>query len=197
MRLRQVAVVLALTVCLVASAPVQAAGVPSLRRADWAGVTVPASVCGSHGAVRLHGWSATVSSSRWRSAPRVAVAAGHQIVYGELAPGLAAAAMQVSCSNLGGTAAGQLAFAVVVYEAGVTGPRPVGVLTPRAPSASGVHVPLLAAVAIAPGKLTVEQFTYGPGDPDCCPSGRATTVWSYRDGAFRPLSTVVDHRPSA
>jgi hypothetical protein len=182
---------------LVAVAAVSAAAPPSLRQADWAQASVPGSVCGSSKAVALHNWAATVGSTRWRSAPRVAVAAGHAVVYGELAPGMAAASLQLTCSNLGGTAAGQLAFAVVVYVAGKTAPRPIGVLTPRAPVAAGVHVPILEAVTITPGKVTVKQFSYGRNDPDCCPSGQATTVWAYGKSGFRPLATVVERRPAA
>ena len=180
-----------------AAAPVNAAAPPSLLQSDWAEASVPASACGSGHAVTLHDWTATVGSTRWRSVPRVAVTAGHDVIYGELAPGLAAAALQVSCSNTGGTAAGQLEFAVVVYEAGNTGPRPVAVLTARAPTVSGVHVPILQAASITLGQVTVKQFSYGQKDPDCCPSGQATTVWAYENGGFRPVSTVVEHNPTA
>jgi hypothetical protein len=182
---------------LLAAAPVEAAAPPSLLQSDWAQASVPGSACGSGHAVTLHNWSATVGSTRWRSAPQVAVTAGHDVVYGELAPGLAAAALQVSCSNTGGTAAGQLAFAVVVYEAGNTGPRPVAVLTARAPTVAGAHVPILQAASITLGEVTVKQFSYGQKDPDCCPSGQATTVWAYKNGGFSPLSTVVEHQPKA
>jgi len=76
---------------LLAAAPVNAASPPSLLQSDWAQASVPGSACGSGHAVTLHDWTATVGSTRWRSAPRVAVTAGHAVIYGELAPGLAAA----------------------------------------------------------------------------------------------------------
>jgi hypothetical protein len=180
----------------VGAAITQAAGPLNLRHADWDDVSVPGSVCGTSETVKLHNWSAIVRSNRWPSFPRVDVAGVDHLVYGDLVPGSEAAAMQVSCSNLGGTAAGQLAFAVVVYVAGETEPQPVGVLAPRQLSKAGVHAPLLEPISITPGNIIVEQFSYGPQDGDCCPSGRAKTDWAYSKGSFRSISTVVERQPT-
>lgn len=183
-------------VASVAVVVAHAAGPVNLRHADWADVSVPGSVCGASHAIKLHNSFAIVQSNRWPSFPRVAVGGGGgHIVYGDLVPGQTAAAMQVDCSNLGGTAAGQLAFAVVVYVAGEMAPRAIGVLTPRQLSHAGIHVPLIAPVSISSRKVVVAQFSYGPRDGDCCPSGRAKTVWAYSNGSFHAVSTDIERQP--
>ena len=116
-------------------------------------------------------------------------------MYGDLLGGGGdAAALQIVCVNLGGKAAGQLAFAVVVYTTGQQAPTVLGVLTPRLPS-SGKHVPILTPAAITHDKVLLTELYYGPHDADCCPTGKAITAWRFKAGAFRPASTLVERRP--
>jgi hypothetical protein len=116
-------------------------------------------------------------------------------VYGDLRVGEGeAAALQIVCFNRGGTAAGQLAFAVVVYSAGQRAPTVLGVLTPRLRSGAE-HVPILTPAAITHDEVVLTEFFYGPHDADCCPTGKATTVWRLEGGAFHPASTVVQREP--
>ena len=184
--------VLVLGSCLAAPA---AAGPIDLHRVDWNRAVLPGSVCGVDRPIALHTGSATVRSPRWPSVPRVSVDRG-RVVYGDLSgAGRDDAALQVVCANLGGTAAGQLGFAIVVYAPGPRAPRVVGVLTPVLPS-TGHHVPILVPLAIARGTVTVSEYVYGPNDADCCPSGRARTVWRLEAGALRPGSTVVLKTPA-
>ena len=170
------------------------AGPIDLHRVDWNRAVLPGSVCGVDHAIALHTGSATVRSSRWPGVPRVSVDRG-RVVYGDLSGGVDDAALQVVCANLGGTAAGQLAFAIVVYAPGPRAPKVVGVLTPVLPS-TGHHVPIIVPVSIAHGAVTVGEDVYGPNDADCCPSGRARTVWRLKAGALRPVSTVVLKTPA-
>lgn len=155
---------------------------------------LPGSVCGVDHPIRLQTGSASVRSPRWPALSRVDVARG-RVVYGDLSgDGHDAAALQVVCANLGGTAAGQLAFAVVVYSPGLRAPRALGVLTPRLRS-SGSHVPILMPISIRHDRVMVAERYYGSHDGDCCPTGGATTVWLLKAGRFRPISTVVESKP--
>jgi hypothetical protein len=166
-----------------------------LHRVDWNRAVLPGSVCGVDHAIALHTGSATVRSSRWPNVPRVSVDRG-RVVYGDLSGGGGDdAALQVVCANLGGTAAGQLAFAVVVFAPALRAPKVVGVLTPVLPS-TGRHVPIIVPLSIAHGAVTVGEYVYGPNDADCCPSGRARTVWRLEAGVLRPVSTVVLKTPA-
>jgi hypothetical protein len=179
----------------VAAALAHGTGPIDLRAFDWNRAVVPASVCGADHPIALHTGYATVRSRRWPAVPRVSVDRG-RVVYGDLSgDGRDDAALQVVCANLGGTAAGQLAFAVVVYAPGSRAPRAVGVLTPLLRS-TGTHVPILVPTSIAHDAVTVTEYTYGPHDADCCPTGHATTVWRLEDGKLRPASTRVQRPPN-
>jgi hypothetical protein len=172
-----------------------AVGGIGLDRFDWNRALLPGSVCGVDHPIRLHSGYATAYSRRWPAVSPIEAARG-RVVYGDLLGGPGdAAALQIVCVNRGGTAAGQLAFAVVVYAAGQRGPKVLGVLTPRLRS-SRTHVPILTPAAITHDKVVLTEFYYGPHDADCCPTGRATTAWRFRAGAFRPASTVVQREPN-
>jgi hypothetical protein len=172
----------------------QAAGGIDVRRFDWNAAPVPGSVCGVGHVLRLHSGYATAYSRRWPALSPIEAARG-RVVYGDLlGGGDDAAALQVVCVNRGGTAAGQLAFAVVVYAAGRRAPTVLGVLTPRLRS-SASHVPILTPAAITHDRVVLTEFFYGPADADCCPTGRATTVWRFQAGRFDPVSTVVRRAP--
>jgi hypothetical protein len=58
--------------------------------------------------------------------------------YGDLGKGFQVAAFDVGCDNGGGTAAGQLAFAVIIFEVSDGQLRVLGTLTPQKQT-SGVH----------------------------------------------------------
>jgi hypothetical protein len=45
-------------------------------------------------------------------------------------------------------------------------------------------------IEIQPGQITVKEGWYGPSDATCCPTGQATTVWTFGQGAITPTTTV-------
>src|SRR5581483_11553729 len=102
----------------------------ALHVVDWRQATVPGSVCGASAPIHLRnkgGFSdAVVKSNRWPDWPRVEVDAlweGSRPVYGDLDGDWSdEGALIVDCSNGGGTADGQLAFAAVIYTAERHGP---------------------------------------------------------------------------
>jgi hypothetical protein len=165
---------------------------------DWRNVTVPGAACGATQPIRLHptGWGdAFVRSAVRPWWPAVSVGAG-SADFGDLdGDGRDEAVLDLDCSNAGGTAAGQLAFASVVYAMRGHVLRSIGIVTPRQPlAARAVHVPLEFA-EIGAAKVVAHEAWYGPYDGDCCASGRARTIWASDRGRLRPVRTTVLQKP--
>lgn len=171
--------------------------VPSLRSTRWADIRVPASVCAGTGSIRLHGFKARIPAPRALHAGTAdALVFAGPVMYGQLAPGRDAAALYVWCDNTGGTADGQRQSSWVIYVRGRSGPRPVGILSPRQPHASAApHVPYFdgndGSIAMTPGRIVVHELWYAASDGTCCPSIRAVTVWRYEGGRLQPVSTTT------
>lgn len=168
-----------------------------LHRANWREVVVPAKVCGTGKPVQLRDATALAHSTRWPKYARIMIAGSSRPdAYGDLnGDGHDEAGLQVDCANLGGTAGGQLAFAVVVYRPGRHVPVPAAVLTPQIRGDRQSHVPLIYAKAIALRKVVTMEAFYGPRDGDCCASGLARTVWELRGDRLAPAPTVVLRKP--
>lgn len=174
-----------------------------LQAVDWQNETLPGAVCRASRQIRLHDHIAQIShtgfgdvNSSGSNHDLVQVAAAYDVTYGQLGGAGPSAAVDVVCSNNGGTADGQIRFADVVFGGSATSVRPVGLITPQQPSTKGAHVPLLGKVRWVDGRIVVAEYWYGPKDPTCCASGRATTTWVYRDGKLMAVRTVVTKRPA-
>jgi hypothetical protein len=169
----------------------------NIHRVDWDEVSVPGSVCGARHSIRLHKGRAVVDSPRWPSVPHVSVHAGwNPDVYGDLdRVGQDEAALVVGCSNGGGTAAGFLAYAQVIFTTAGKSLRVIGVVTPQQPRKAN-RLPTLLTVKIRRGKVTAREAWYGPNDGTCCPSGRTTTIWRYANGALKAGLPKITQAPS-
>jgi hypothetical protein len=186
----------------------RAAAPVNLRAVNWSGVTLPA-VCGGSRAVRLHrpSWARGVEGTalvtpiprRWSQDAfygrhSVEVDTGWiPVVYGDLEghPG-DAAGLVFDCNNGSGTADGVLLYGSVIFS-GLDGRLSVvGVVTAQARAAAAGPL----EITIAPGKITAHETIYGPSDPTCCASGRATTVWTYSHGHLQPGVSVVTKQPA-
>ncbi len=167
---------------------------PDIQSVSWKSVTVPGSVCGAMAPIHLHDGRAIVASTRWPGVSKVSVAT-EPPVYGSLSGSGQYAALGVICSNGGGTAASQLAFARVVYGLFGSKLNVIGVVMPRHRAGKDEHVSLITAKIVLGAVIATEYF-YGPHDSDCCPSGRATTYWLYIHGGLTPQTTVVTRQPS-
>lgn len=122
----------------------------------------------------------------------------HAVSYGDLnGDGHDEAAIDVVCNNDGGMAAGQLAFASVIFTAQKHSLRVLGIIAPRQPiKATAMHVPILGLVEIHRGKLIAHEAWYGPNDGTCCASGVAKTIWTFENARLRVSRTIVERRPS-
>ena len=199
-----------LTSVLVLAAGVAVAGVGSaqtllpLQAVGWPNETLPGAVCRSSRPIHLHNHVARIAHTGFGDVDSfgsdpdlVEVTAAYHVTYGQLGGVGPAVAVDVGCSNNGGTADGQIRFAGVVFSGSATSVRPVGLITPQQPHSSNLsHVPLLGKVKWVDGRIDVAEYWYGPNDPTCCASGRATTTWAYRTGKLTAVRTVVTKRPA-
>jgi hypothetical protein len=90
----------------------------SARTADvhsvnWGDVTIPGQLCKVSGPIRLHNGRAFVRHSGFGMALDVFELA---VTRGSLGHGLQVAALQIWCDNTGGTADGQLAEGIMVFD---------------------------------------------------------------------------------
>ena len=130
----------------------------NLHNVRWGEVAIPGSVCAADTrTIRLHDGTAF---TRTRRGPPWIVEVDSRwnpVVYGHLGrkgrdP---AAALVVNCNNGGGTAAGVLAYAQVIFSGADTSLRVVGVVTPRVQRAG--QLPTLVTVTIRPGEVIAHE----------------------------------------
>lgn len=164
---------------------------------DWDDIEVPGLVCDTSQPIQLSQGKATIPTPAAVNAgtPQVDIFEWSSVVYGNLyGTGQNVAALDVWCSNTGGTADGQLQDSWVIFADGSGTLRTLAVLTPQQPSVAGFHVPIFGTepgyIEIQPGQITVKEAWYGPNDATCCPSGQATTVWRVNGGTFTPTTKV-------
>ena len=194
------AAALAAVVAIAAAASAQTT--LALRAAGWQNETLPGAACMASSPIRLHNHVAQIShtgfgdvNSSGSNPDLVQVAAAYDVSDGQLGGVGPATAVDVVCSNNGGTADGQIRFAEVVFSGTATRAHAVGLITPQQPHRAKVsHVPLLGKVKWVDGQIIVTEYWYGPNDPTCCASGRATTTWAYRTGKLTAVRIVVTKR---
>jgi hypothetical protein len=173
----------------------------SLHSVDWKNVTVPGAVCRAPSPIPLSGGRATIPTPDGVDVgtPQVVIAEFGSVTYGDLfGSGADVAAVNIWCSNTRGTADGQLQNSWVVFSDASGTVQALGTMSPQQPSVAGTHVAYFntgpGGIVIKPGKIIVQELSYGSRDGTCCPSGRTTTAWSYDNGSFIPTPTV-EHRP--
>jgi len=163
----------------------------AFRGVDWKSLSVPSGACDTGHSVRLVNGSATAASRHWPGVRQVELYLDQES-YGELGAGASAAAVDVWCSGPGGMADDQLADVWVIYTANAGHLQLIGVVSARAPATKpGVHTSVIGAVNFRRGAIVADEAWYKPSDPTCCPSGRATSTWTYSNGALTYRGTSV------
>ncbi len=177
---------------------------PPLQAVNWADSGLPGAVCKASKEIVLKNHTATLSKTGFGNVDshgdpdQVIVYGAGDVEYGTVgAAKEPAAAIDVMCSNNGGTADGQLRSARVMFGGQVGATKLLGIITPQHPSARDQHVPLLGKVTFSGGDLTVREYFYGANDPTCCASGRATTTWELSKGKLKAINTVVTKRAAS
>jgi hypothetical protein len=183
--------------------PAAIASALNLHEVDWSDVTLPGAACGASHPIRVRDGHASISPVPQRFSKdsfygKRAVNVDSDwdpVVFGDLTRGGGSdAGIVVSCNNGGGTADGALLYSWVVFSGAHGRLSPIGVVTPRVQSPR--ELPTLLEITIEPGAVVAHESFYGATDPTCCASGRATTVWTYANGALRPGTPTITSTPS-
>ena len=161
----------------------------SAHNVNWGDVTIPGHLCKVNGQIHLHNGNATVRHSGFGMALDVLATT---VTHGSLAHGLPVTALQVWCDNTGGTADGQLAEGIMVFDSPGGHAHLLGTLTPQHKTSAMVHIPFIAVNRIeTTGHVAVTEFFYHLANATCCPSGRATTLWKWTGRTFIPGRTKI------
>jgi hypothetical protein len=164
----------------------------SAHSVNWGDVTIPGQLCKVSGQIRLHNSRAFVRRSGFGMALDVLMLA---VTHGSLGHGLQVAALQVWCDNTGGTADGELAEGIFVFDSPGGHPHLLGTLTPQLKGNPMLHIPFIVVNRIeATGHVAVTELFYNPANATCCPSGRATTLWKWTGRTFIPGRTKIISR---
>jgi hypothetical protein len=161
----------------------------SAHSVNWGNVTIPGQLCKVNGQIHLHNGQATVRHSGFGMALDVLTTT---VTHGYLAHGLPVTALQIWCDNTGGTADGQLAEGIMVFDSPGGHAHLLGTLTPQHKTSAMVHIPFIAVNRIeTTGHVAVTEFFYNLANATCCPSGRATTLWKWTGRTFIPGRTKI------
>jgi len=175
----------------VLTAPAASAQALDAHSVNWGDVTIPGQLCKVSGQITLHNGSAFVRHSGFGMALDVLMQA---VTHGDLGHGLRVAALQIWCDNTGGTADGQLAEGIFVFDSPGGHAHLLGTLTPQHKTSAMVHIPYIVVNHIdTAGHVAVTELFYNPANFTCCPTGRATTLWKWTGRTFIPGRTKITH----
>jgi hypothetical protein len=160
----------------------------SAHSVNWGNVTIPGQLCKVKGQIQLHNGHATVRHSGFGFPLDVLTTT---VTHGYLAHGLPVTALQIWCIA-GGSADGELAEGVMVFDSPGGKAHLLGTLTPQHKTSAMVHIPSIVVNRIeTTGHVAVTEFFYMPGNMTCCPTGRATTLWKWTGRTFIPGRTKI------
>ena len=159
---------------------------------NWGDVAIPGQLCKVSGQIQLHNGQAKVSHSGFGMALDVSMLT---VTRGDLGHGLQVAALQVWCDNTGGTADGELAEGIMVFDSPGGHPHLLGTLTAQHKTSATLHIPFIVVNRIeTSGHIAVTELFYDSANATCCPSGRATTLWKWTGRTFVPGHTTITAR---
>jgi hypothetical protein len=157
-------------------------------RGSWENARLTAEFCGVSGPIQFKGDGARAPSATYGEVDLVMGTPE----YGRLdVPIGAVAAIWVDCNNTGGTGAGDLGSAYIIVAQQRDRLVSLAEITPQAQI--GDRSQEVDAVTFHGHFIQVSENWYRSEDADCCPSGRATTIWTYQGGVFRPGIPHITH----
>lgn len=171
------------------AASAQTAGAPGAQSVNWGDVKIPGQLCRVNGPIQLHNGQAMVRHSGFGIPIDVLMLT---VKRGYLGHGLRVAALQVWCDNTGGTADGERAEGIMVFDSPGGHAHLLGTLTPQHRTSAMVHIPYIVVDRIdTTGHVAVTEYFYNSADFTCCPTGRATTLWKWTGRQFVPGRTKI------
>jgi hypothetical protein len=181
---------------------------------DWNNLVVPGEACLTTGQIQLHETvtadgrhfgTALVPDEQHGTPDPAGTGTGPKydrldtaiVTYGDVdGDGGDEALLALGCSNNGGTADGALLYSLALYSGSTGSLRYVGLITPQQ-QPSDARPTLLHDPEISSGRIVVQENWYGPTDSTCCPSGTATTTWTYSTEQLRVQTTHVTAEPNS
>jgi hypothetical protein len=110
--------------------------------------------------------------------------------------GKPAAAVNVGCTNGGGTADGYMAYADVIFAAHQdAAPAVIAIVRPHIRPWGSTQLASLLGVSFRGHDIVSHEVFYGGSDGTCCPSGRATSIWKISDGRLVRIRTTITREP--
>jgi hypothetical protein len=110
--------------------------------------------------------------------------------YGDLTgDGIDEVVISVFCANHGSTAAGQLIAPAIVFDVSSSEPVDLAIAVAQHPTES--HIAYFESFDVNEGTLVGHELWYRDEDGTCCPSGRATTRFSWDGQTLSPLETTT------
>ncbi len=162
---------------------------PGVQQVNWGDITIPGKLCKVNGPIRLHnGFSAPVTHSGFGYPIQAYTGT---VTHGNLGHGLQVTALQVFCEIAHGTAASQLSEGILIFDTPGGAPHLLGTLTPTYFPNTHAHLPYISVDHITTGHIATTEYWYTNSNPDCCPTGRAHTVWRWTGHGFVPGHTTV------
>jgi hypothetical protein len=156
---------------------------------NWGDVTIPGQLCRVSGQIQLHNGRALVRHSGFGTALNVLMLA---VTRGDLGHGLQVAALQIWCDNTSGTADGELAEGIIVFDSPNGHAHLLGTLTAQHKTSAIVHIPFIIVNRIdTTGQVAVTEYFYNHANSTCCPTGRAATIWKWTGHTFVPGRTKI------
>ncbi|WP_433030732.1 hypothetical protein [Actinomycetospora sp. CA-053990] len=170
-----------------------------LHAVDWGDATLPGSVCRSPAPIRLRGGEALAVPSSFdgpsANYPQDVHVDVSTVVYGDLTgDGRDEAALPLICNNHDSTAAGTTVVTALLLDGSSGEAALLGALSSSQPRLG--EIPNAITVSrLLPGRVLGDESFYGPEDANCCPSGRASTIWPWTGGALgAPQATITRRR---
>ncbi|MEO8108315.1 MAG: hypothetical protein ABI720_13485 [Actinomycetes bacterium] len=166
---------------------------------NWRNVTVSGDACFSSSPITLHKGYALIPNRNGYPKPPGGDGQRYyqlhivRLSYGDL-KGEPAAAVTFYCSNNGGTGAGRLLMSAAVYSKARGELHELGLLKPQLQN-ERLHANLVIDGRMARRQVRVVEGVFVTSVSDCCPSGSATTVWTYTEGRFEPYTTLTTLDP--
>jgi hypothetical protein len=109
--------------------------------------------------------------------------------------GVSDAAVSMFCSDQSGVAEGILLYSLSVYSGAKGHVHLLGLITPHVRAGKHEAATLIAHPRFEHREIVVHEYFYRPRDDICCSSGRATTVWVYRQGRLTPRTPSITREP--
>jgi LppP/LprE lipoprotein len=161
-----------------------------LRTVDWRVARLPGDFCAVDGIVTFQDGRTRATSTTWGEIDVDVLP--DQNAYGDVdGDGHDDAAVAVDCDAGGDTGSSVIGYGFVVVAGHDGALDSLGAIVPQLQPEDAYASTRLSVTEMGDMRVVVEEQWYRHEDATCCPTGRATTEWTYRDGRLQAGRPVV------